>query len=77
MTGFFIAFRAIPEMTLGYLVFSIATTGYILIALQLEERDLIQMFGETYQQYRRKVPMFFPHPGRKAPLKDHEDIMAK
>lgn len=66
MLGFFIAFWATPEMTVGHLVFSIATTGYILIALQLEERDLVQAFGDKYRKYREQVPMFIPWPGRKS-----------
>lgn len=66
MLGFFFAFWAIPEMTTGHLLFSIATTGYILIALQLEERDLIRLFGDKYRRYREQVPMFIPWPGRKA-----------
>lgn len=72
MAGFFIAFWATPEMTVGHLVFSLATTGYILIALQLEERDLINHFGETYRKYRQQVPMFIPRPGRKASVKESE-----
>lgn len=68
MLGFFLAFWAIPDMTTGHLLFSIATTGYILIALQLEENDLLQAFGERYQKYRQRVPMFIPCPGRKAPV---------
>jgi len=68
MAGFFIAFWAIPDMTVGHLVFSLATTGYILIALQLEERDLIGYFGDTYRKYREQVPMFIPRPGRKAEI---------
>ena len=72
MLGFFFAFWAIPEMTVGHLVFSIATTGYILIALQLEEHDLLQAFGEKYRQYRQRVPMFIPRPGYKAPMDTEE-----
>jgi protein-S-isoprenylcysteine O-methyltransferase Ste14 len=60
MLGFIVAFWAAPTMTLGRLVFAIATTGYILIALQFEERDLVAMFGETYQAYRRRTPMLLP-----------------
>lgn len=65
MFGFFLAFWAIPDMTAGNLLFSISTTVYILIALQLEENDLIQAFGERYRKYREQVPMFIPIPGRK------------
>lgn len=64
MAGFFVAFWATPAMTVGHLVFALATTGYILIAVQLEERDLVRAFGERYEAYRRQVPMFVPRPGR-------------
>ena len=60
MTGFIIAFWATPHMTIGHLLFAIATTLYILIALQLEERDLVQAFGDKYKDYRRQVSMLFP-----------------
>jgi len=60
MLGFLIAFWATPMMTVGHLVFTVATTGYILIALQLEERDLVNHFGEQYQKYRRKTSMLIP-----------------
>jgi methanethiol S-methyltransferase len=66
MVGFFIAFWATPFMSAGHLLFSIATTGYILIAVQLEERDLIAMLGEEYRRYKRQVPAFVPLPGRSA-----------
>lgn len=73
MLGFFLAFWAIPHMTTGHLLFSVATTVYILIALQLEERDLLDAFGERYQKYRQRVPMFIPRPGQKA-LVDSEKM---
>jgi protein-S-isoprenylcysteine O-methyltransferase Ste14 len=48
------------------LLFALATTGYILIAIQLEERDLIALFGDQYRRYRRQVAMLIPLPWRGA-----------
>jgi hypothetical protein len=47
-------------MTSAHLLFSIATTAYILLAIQFEERDLVREHGETYEEYRRSVPMLVP-----------------
>jgi protein-S-isoprenylcysteine O-methyltransferase Ste14 len=61
--GFILAFWATPAMTLGHLIFAVGTLGYILIAIQLEERDLVATFGERYQAYRRQVGMLAPKVG--------------
>ena len=65
MLGFIIAFWATPRMTVGHLIFAIATTAYILIAIQLEERDLTNIHGQTYEEYRHRVSMLLPVPKKR------------
>jgi methanethiol S-methyltransferase len=63
--GFLLAFWSAPSMTVGHLVFALGCTGYILIAIQFEERDLIRLFGDQYRRYREQVGMLLPLPGRR------------
>ncbi len=63
MLGFLIAFWATPRMTLGHLLFAAFHTAYVLMAIQLEERNLREYYGEVYENYRRRVSMLIPWPG--------------
>lgn len=60
MVGWIVAFWATPVMSVGHLAFAITTTVYILIAIKLEERDLVAFFGDKYRDYQKTVPGLIP-----------------
>jgi len=65
LLGFIIAFWAAPLMTTGHLLFSLLTTGYIIIGATLEERDHEALMGSDYVEYKKSVPMLIPIPGKR------------
>ena len=66
--GWITVFWATPTMTVGHLFFAVATTAYILIAIQLEERDLEQVHGVSYVSYKNEVPMLVPRLSKRTPV---------
>jgi protein-S-isoprenylcysteine O-methyltransferase Ste14 len=65
--GIVLAMWAAPTMTPGHLLFASLMTAYIVFAISLEESDLIDVFGDSYVRYRRKVGMLFPRLWRSRP----------
>jgi protein-S-isoprenylcysteine O-methyltransferase Ste14 len=74
MLGFLVAFWATPTMTVGHLVFALATTGYILVGVRLEERDLVATLGDEYARYRREVRGLLPIPRGARPADPGADV---
>lgn len=67
MLGFLIAFWATPAMTVGHLLFAAVATGYVLVALRIEEVTLLELHPTEYASYQRRVRMLIPIPRRTSP----------
>ena len=63
--GWLLIFWGAPSMTAWHLLFAAGMTGYILIAIRFEERDLVKYIGADYERYRQQVPPLVPVPGRR------------
>jgi protein-S-isoprenylcysteine O-methyltransferase Ste14 len=63
--GWLLIFWGTPTMTAGHLLFAVIMSGYILVAMRFEERDLLRHIGEPYRRYREQVPALLPLPGRR------------
>ena len=61
--GWALAFWATPTLSAGHLLFASVLTLYMLLAVRIEERDLVRHLGRQYEEYRERVPMFVPRIG--------------
>ena len=67
MLGFIIAMWSTSHMTVSHLILAGAYLAYIVVALFLEERELVAMHGDSYRDYQRRVSKLVPMPPSRAP----------
>jgi protein-S-isoprenylcysteine O-methyltransferase Ste14 len=58
--GLLLVFWATPQLTAGHVLFAGCMSAYIFIGTWFEERDLVRKYGQSYRDYQRKVPAYFP-----------------
>lgn len=65
-----------PDLTLDRLLFNLVFTIWVIIAILLEERDLIASYGDSYRSYQSEVPMLIPFRLRPSKfMKDQEVVV--
>lgn len=72
--GWIVVMWAAPTMTVAHLVFALMSTAYIMVAIQFEEQDLREEFGEQYENYQQQVPMIIPAVTARAPKQTIQQI---
>jgi len=75
--GFMLACWSAPVMSAGHLLFAAVTSGYILVGIWFEERDLVAQFGQRYRDYREQVGMLVPRAFRRGPAAVADDAGGK
>ncbi len=53
-------FWSYPDLTADRLLFNVLWTAWVFVGTVLEERDLVDLFGQVYRDYQRDVPMILP-----------------
>lgn len=74
--GWIVTFWATPVMSAGHFLFALVMTGYILVAIPMEEHDLANLHGESYRRWRDRTPAFVPRFGARASENDTPPLAA-
>src|SRR5262249_18755073 len=60
-----IIFWSTPVMSTGHLLFAAVATGYMVVAVFFEERDLVAHFADAYRRHQQPPPKTLPGSGRR------------